>query len=101
MAASSRRPHPVVTFGRHARACGGRPPYTQSSCPDLIRSSILLRESLAGKGSCEADGLAGAQTSLRSLRKADHYARQGRVVICITLQDRKTSEVYHVGAASD
>jgi hypothetical protein len=26
--------------------------------------------------SCEEDGLPGAQTSLRSLRKADYYARQ-------------------------
>jgi hypothetical protein len=40
-----------------------------SSCPDLIRASINLHEMFFG-------WIAGAQTSLRSLRNADHYARQ-------------------------
>jgi hypothetical protein len=33
----------------------------------------------SSKESCEVDGLRGAQTSLRSLRKADYYARRVEV----------------------
>jgi hypothetical protein len=40
-----------------------------SSCPDLIRASINLHEMFLG-------WVAGTLTSLRSLRKADCYARQ-------------------------
>src|SRR6266851_5455075 len=69
----SRRSHRVaLCAGVSARrVCGVGSSHTQPSCPDLIRASIKLQ-----KEPCEEDGLPGAQTSLRSLRKADYYARQ-------------------------